>query len=172
MAGMPMFKRRRMCSNACAWAAKSPTLEQYAEKFWKRVDKSEPSGCWTWQGYCQRFGHGWLGSRFGLAHRFAWKLLRGPLADDVCLLHHCDNPPCVNPDHLYIGDRKDNMRDKVARGRVQKGQDSALARLKDEDVREIRRLKAEKTAGEVGAMFGITASHIFHIWARRAWKHL
>lgn len=91
------------------------------ERFWKRVDKSGPNGCWQWLGYRQKFGHGWLGSRYGLAHRYAWKFLVGPLADAECLLHHCDNPPCVNPSHLYIGTRADNARDKMMRGRVYRG---------------------------------------------------
>lgn len=169
---MQMFSRRRMCSNACAWAAKSPTVEQYAEKFWKRVDKSSPTGCWVWQGYCQKFGHGWLGSRFGLAHRFAWSLLRGPLDAKACLLHHCDNPPCVNPEHLYVGDRQDNMRDKVARNRIQKGQDSPKARLTDADVLEIRRLRYEVGAAELAKRFGVTMNYVYQIQRREAWKHL
>jgi hypothetical protein len=85
------------------------------EHFWAKVDKEAAGGCWVYTGYRQKFGHGW--TRYGLAHRFAWTLLRGPIPQDKCLLHSCDNPPCVNPEHLFIGDRVSNMKDKCAKGR-------------------------------------------------------
>lgn len=79
----------------------------------------KPSGCIEWVGPRHDNGYG----RFTfkrqqqLAHRAAWRLFRGELPADLCVLHHCDNPPCVNPEHLFLGDRGDNARDMAAKGR-------------------------------------------------------
>lgn len=83
--------------------------------FWDHVSKSHEHGCWTWTGPTIKKGYG----RWGrvLAHRFSWSLANGPIPDGKWVLHHCDNPPCVNPAHLYIGTVVENVRDMVARGR-------------------------------------------------------
>lgn len=94
-------------------------------RFWGRVDKGpHPKGCWEWQGYRQKFGHGNIGyltpdgkRRYVLAHRQAWLYTKGPIPDGKWVCHHCDNPPCCNPDHLYIGVRADNVRDIYVRER-------------------------------------------------------
>lgn len=76
------------------------------------------NGCWEWQG--SRTDQGYGKFRFGrdqLAHRVAFRLLRGPISSDWCILHRCDNPPCVNPDHLFIGDRALNNKDRSTKDR-------------------------------------------------------
>jgi len=86
-----------------------------AEDFWANVQKGD--GCWLWTAYCDGYGHGifrWNGKTTG-AHRIAWELTFG--ATDLCVLHKCDNPPCVNPDHLFKGTKGDNNRDCVAKKR-------------------------------------------------------
>lgn len=173
------FKRQVRCSAACMHASKKYTPEQAAAAFWRRVDKNGPNGCWVWQGYCQRFGHGWLGHR-GLAHRYAWELLRGPLPQGKCLLHHCDNPPCVNPDHLYIGDRRDNTRDRVKRGRHARGEATRRNKLTAEQVQEIRarfrkeggRRQSRSNARELAAEYDVTTLAVNAIIAGRTWRHL
>lgn len=147
--------------------------------FWAKVDKGpHPKGCWVWKGYCQAFGHGAIQRvvdgkpKTILAHRRSWTLLVGPLPARACLLHHCDNPPCVNPEHLYIGTRQDNMRDKVDRNRTHKGQDSALSKLTDAQVLEIRRLRGVVVASELAKRFGVSQNYIYQIQRREVWKHL
>jgi hypothetical protein len=92
-----------------------------ADRFWSKVDKAPSSnGCWLWTATKDRrlYGRFWNdGNRFG-AHRTAWELTRGPIPPGLYVLHHCDTPPCVNPEHLFIGTQTDNMRDMAAKGRA------------------------------------------------------
>jgi hypothetical protein len=91
------------------------TPEQTA-RFWSRVDRS--GDCWLWTGARHPFGYGMvvLGRRW-YAHRLAWTLSNGPIPAGMCVLHRCDNPPCVNPTHLFLGTFRDNTADMHAKGR-------------------------------------------------------
>ncbi len=89
-----------------------------AERFWSKVVRGE--GCWIWAASVDDHGYG----RFGIgrlriepAHRVAWMVANGPIPDGLSVLHRCDNPPCVRPDHLFLGTQRDNMRDMIAKGR-------------------------------------------------------
>lgn len=109
------------CSPACRNAARVVPL---AERFWRRVDKSGP--CWIWTGAQGHHGYGriGIGGHDGptvLAHRVAWELSNGPVPEGLCVLHRCDNPPCVNPDHLFVGTQADNIRDCKEKGRMRNG---------------------------------------------------
>jgi len=99
------------------WPGEWPHVESPEERFWKNVEKS--AGCWLWHGNRDDNGYGRFGieGQIVLAHRFSWLLATGRLSDDICILHKCDNPPCVCPDHLFEGDRGDNARDMAAKGR-------------------------------------------------------
>jgi hypothetical protein len=87
------------------------------ERFWTRVDKS--GECWVWTGAHLPTGYGRLtGAKRGMyAHRFSWELHNGPIPDGLLVCHKCDNPPCVRPDHLFLGTNVDNIRDRDAKGR-------------------------------------------------------
>jgi hypothetical protein len=88
------------------------------ERFWAKVDKTE--NCWLWTASRQSFGYGTFmltKGKFARAHRFSWELHNGPIPEGLFVLHHCDVPWCVNPDHLYLGTNRDNARDRKERGR-------------------------------------------------------
>lgn len=87
------------------------------ERFWNKVLKTDD--CWTWTSAKSRKGYGlfWDGNKFVRAHRASYVLAFGPIPDGMCVCHHCDNPSCVRPDHLFIGTNADNVHDSIAKGR-------------------------------------------------------
>jgi hypothetical protein len=94
-----------------------------ARPFWSQVAVGVPDECWEWQGArCDKLPYGKCGGSPNtgprtMAHRKAWALIYGPIPAGMLVLHRCDNPPCCNPAHLYLGTHKDNYRDMASRGR-------------------------------------------------------
>lgn len=151
------------------------TLE---ERFWEKVDKKGSDECWEWVA-CLVAGYGLFGGdqKVEMAHRVSWKLHYGLIPNGLCVLHRCDNPPCVNPVHLFLGTHADNMRDRDQKGRGkvpdQKGEANSGAKLTAEDVREIRRRigngeKQQALADE----FDVVQPSISHIIHGRTWRHV
>lgn len=92
-----------------------PVPPRFAAQFDNFIVKRHENGCWTWTGTRDRQGYGrW---KRWLAHRFSWARSNGPIPEGLWVLHHCDNPPCVNPAHLYLGTVVENVHDAVDRGR-------------------------------------------------------
>ena len=144
-------------------------------KFMSKVHVSE-SGCWNWTGANK--GNGYGHTRQGPAHRRAYQLFVGaiPKGHDVC--HKCDNRPCVNPDHLFTGTRKQNMQDCVAKGRIakgdrlnaRKGENGPSAKLTWRQVKEIR-LSKEKSK-VIAAKYGVTSDNVNKIKSFKTWKEV
>lgn len=110
---------RKFCSQTCA--NRSRAADPIHLRFWRRVSKS-PNGCWMWKGSKDGGGYGTIstarGSAPAKAHRLSWEMRNGPIPPGQFVCHHCDTPACVNPDHLFLGTQKDNMRDCSRKGRV------------------------------------------------------
>lgn len=200
----------------------TPTV---AERFWKKVDRSGGDlACWPWIGSRQPNGYGKVRVQAIRtaplqAHRVAWELSHGEIPHGLWVLHRCDNPPCCNPSHLFLGTPKDNTTDMVGKGRVAlgdrngsrlhpeqltrgdqhparidanylargdrhgsrthperlpRGSDHALAKVTEDQVREIRRRYAAGgcTQRELGQEFGLSQTHVSGIIGRRKWHHL
>lgn len=145
-------------------------------RFWKKVSKGEPDKCWLWQGSFFRTGYGAFvlsTKQIRKAHRMAYEFTYGPIEEGFIIRHTCDNPKCVNPLHLLKGTTKDNMRDREERGRTAKGERGGRSRLKEADIKNIRRLRDQGMSREVLAeRYGVTKSSITNIHHRRAWGHV
>lgn len=144
------------------------------ERWESNVEKS--SGCWLWTGYRDPNGYGRIRVNDipELAHRLAWKLLRGDITSEQHVLHRCDNPPCVRPEHLFLGDQIINTADKMAKKRhrfgVSRGEAHGCARLTTDQVREIR--ASVGASRIIGEQFGISGRQVREIRARTAWRHI
>jgi hypothetical protein len=108
------------------------------QRFWSKVEKTEK--CWNWLSSKQSKGYGQFrhGNSMRLAHRVTWELTYGRIPLRLCVLHHCDNPLCVNPSHLFLGTQSDNMHDKFVKDRQNKGETDGFHKLTEKDVGRIR----------------------------------
>jgi len=144
--------------------------------FESKIKKGEH--CWLWLGGTTKgYGRFTIRKRGSFAaHRFAYELFRGKIPLGYQVLHHCDNPPCVRPDHLFLGTNLDNTRDKMMknRHRCPKGSAHGCAKLTEAKVRQIRRLyeHQEGTMQSLADRFKISIGNIHGIIRRYRWKHV
>ena len=152
--------------------------ERLAKLFASRVVEVLPSGCHIWMGGVNDQGYGLIrhGSRHKRAHRVAWEMAKGPIPDGMVILHRCDVPSCVNPDHLSIGTQAENLKDMFAkdRGRTpdNRGERQGSAKLTAEGVRQIRKMDGTIPRKEIAEMFNIDTSNVGLICRRKAWAHV
>lgn len=127
------------------------------------------SACIIWPGAKNSGGYPitWANNTTVYVHRQIMGAQKGE-----CVLHYCDNPGCINPEHLGIGTHKDNSMDMVAKGRQTKGVDSHLATLSEKQVRDLRALKGFMSSRKAGEIFGCSKTNVLDIWNNKTWKHL
>lgn len=161
------------------------------DRFWEKVKKTDY--CWNWTGSKRNKGYGAFGYTVngrtiqGRAHRYSYELHIGDIPQGLFVLHRCDNPACVNPDHLFLGTNEDNIKDMLSKGRHvsggthcggdggwTRGADHHGAKLTPDQVYELRRLHAEGgwSYSQLGKRFGVNGSAAYKIVKRLLWKHL
>jgi len=146
--------------------------------FWRNVNKTD--SCWLWTGTVQQAGYGEFRSgrnrkdRRISAHRFSYELHFGPIPSGLCVCHRCDNPPCVNPAHLFLGTNAENTLDCVAKNRNAKGERQGHAKLTAAAVLDIRSEFASGTVTKtaLAKRFGVTVQAVWLILNGKNWKHI
>jgi len=163
-------------------------LESLKRRLWAKVVKHE-DGCWVWIGLVNPKGYGRIGvgrnEGMRLAHRVAWELTHGAIPVGKCVLHKCDVPACVNPEHLFLGDRADNNVDMMRKGRAnfiawksvrnrRHGSQVPNSRLTEAKVRLIRiEYESGGTSFEkLAKKYNVGSTTIEHIVKRRKWAHV
>jgi hypothetical protein len=151
--------------------------ESLEDRFWSKVDKRGPDDCWEWQASRYEKGYGFFRRRAHQAgrkgdciqsHRMTWELVHGPIPDGKQILHRCDNPPCCNPAHLFLGSHDANMKDMVSKGRSHAQRPKKLVKAQ---VIEIRRayLAGEATQQKLADKFGVTQRRVSQLIVNPDW---
>ena len=149
------------------------------ERFWARVERGD--GCWEWRGTRRRDGYGQLmvNGKLIRAHRLAYELSVGPIPPGLSVCHRCDNPPCVRPDHLWLGSRAENLADMTAKGRrrhfmgrPQAGSLNHNAKLTEDDIRVMRLMASQYTQRAIAERFGIGRANVSLIIRGKTWRHV
>ncbi len=154
-----------------------------AVRFFNHIGRKTPTGCILWAGKIERNGYGRMTAvragrdrkgREVAAHRVAYELMVGPIPDGLDVLHRCDNRPCINPTHLFVGTNDDNVADMVRKGRQARGVRHHRAKLTEAAVTDIRRRYHGGTATQqqLAEEYGITRPHISYVVGKRGWKHV
>lgn len=150
-------------------------VKPIADRLWAKTAKRGPDECWEWLGWKHPFGHGQIGrgrKSDGLTytHIAAWEVTHGPVPKGLCVCHRCDNPSCVNPAHLFLGDHATNMRDMIAKRRNSFGERHAK-KLLEAQVLEIRQaLAAGETQQALADRFNVSRSMIGQLGRFGRWK--
>ncbi len=160
--------------------AMGPKPRPIEERFWGKVAISDKDDCWLWAGARFQRGYGKIysggkSSRLIRAHRVAYELTYGSIPNQLHVLHKCDNPPCVNPRHLFLGTQLDNNRDRYLKGRSRgaKGQSNCNAKLTDDDVRQIHRFVASGDGPtRIAKRYKVSRQLIWQISTGKIWGHV
>ncbi len=148
------------------------------QQFWRYVIlPKELDKCWLWTGAASPSGYGVMsanGEHDRASHRISYLLHVGPIAQGLFVCHRCDNPPCVNPSHLFLGNHKDNAADALSKGRFPLGEKHHNAKLTAEKVREARQryVPYRVTVKELAAEYGVKEASLYQAINRLTWKHV
>lgn len=150
---------------------------KFQDRFWNKVDKSD-GDCWNWTASKVNGGYGTISvkEKLQLSHRVSWVVHFDEISDGLCVLHKCDNPPCVNPAHLFLGTRGDNNRDRAKKGRNNgggaRGVRNGRSKLTPAKVRAIRRAYPRVTLLTLARKYHVAEGTIGRIVNRKVWIHI
>ena len=178
----PRFTRGE--ARSVTWVAHQPLLpyltSKTRERFWSYVKVGRPDECWEWQGAGKPRGYGNFRLKSytnATASRVAYAIANGEEPGQLLVLHSCDNPPCCNPAHLWLGTDLDNSNDKIAKGRFrsgsQKGAENGNATLDEAKVIDIwRRIQEGQSNVRIAEAFNVTHSLISRIRHQLSWREV
>ncbi len=146
------------------------------ERFLAKVCPEPNGGCWLWRGMVVGSGYGMVRfeRRMYPAHRLAWKLFRGEIAQGLAVCHKCDVRICVNPEHLFLGTHAENMKDMKEKGRSPHGDEHSRSKLTAKTVSRIKAMLAQghMRVSEIARAFGVTHATIDCIAKGKTWRHV
>lgn len=148
------------------------------KRFWSKIDIQREDECWPWLGnlYSSNYGRFFMYNRYFASHRVMWEWIYGPIPPRIEVCHSCDNPSCVNPEHLFLGTHQDNMKDMARKGRggICLGEENkGGGKLKNSDIFYIRDLfQLGWKHRDIAHLFGVSCGLIGHIRQGRVWSHI
>lgn len=156
-------------------------LHKLKESYEKNIIKKP--GCWDWSGSKRKFGYGALSTnKYGCsdAHRASWIIHKGKIPKGLQVCHHCDNPICSNPSHLFLGTIRENCLDKIKKGRanftippISYGERNKQSKLKEEDVKEIKKMLLNCIPSTyISELYNVSVSTISRIHLKKTWQHI
>jgi len=173
---------RRMGITRDAKVARGMSTKQDPQRrFLNKIRIVPETGCWEWEAKLMQSGYGgfYIDGKTTTAHRAGWILFKGDVPKTIEVCHKCDNPKCVNPDHMFLGTHEENMKDawrkeRFSNRKIQRGEEVGTSKLTNNDVLEIRKLHSgdNKTMGEIAAIFDVTKGTIWKVLSGRSWKHV
>ena len=146
------------------------------ERLEKHSQINEATDCIEWRGSKSPEGYGYIkvNGRTRYVHRTAYEIHKGAIPKHCVVMHQCDNPRCINPDHLVVGSVADNIADKVAKARQAKGERNGRAKLRARQVAAIRRfhLAGRLTKSQLARKYSVDRACIDRIVSKRTWRHI
>lgn len=151
--------------------------EEFKARFFAKVNKDADSGCWLWAASVAGKGYGQIkipGTRKQeYAHRLSWMIHNGPIPEGKSLLHKCDTPRCVNPEHLFLGNHQDNAQDMKSKKRHLFGERNKQHKLTDDDVKKMFAMaELGLSQAKIAKVFDVVQSTVGRILHKQRWVHL
>lgn len=176
---VPKYAAQTRCRRACNKPGPRPIKARLLEQ----VTTTDPGACWEWTGAYNRRGYGRMGvdGKTRYTHRLSWEVFHGSIPDGLCVCHRCDNPPCVNPAHLFLGTNAENTADRHRKGRTArvgapKGEANVNAKLTAEAVRVIRStyrpFDRRNGSRALARLFGVSSRTVQEVVEGTRWRHV